>query len=314
MTPEPPAHGPTDAPAPGSHGSKAARQVTVRTADGVELALHHFPARGPRRAVCLCTHAMMTDSRYFSRGSQAGFAGHLARRGIETYVLDFRGHGASRPRLSRRHAHWCFDDYVVHDLPAAVAAVCRLSDSAPSDMIYVGHSLGGVAALAALGTGTIPGFRALTLWAVSLWLPGPRGSRRRRAAAALYDLSARPLGRAPIRALGLGNNDEPRGYVSQLATWARTGLWRSRDGVDYLASLATIEVPTWAVCGAGDRLCSFQDAEVMRKRIRHSAPLRRVGVGFGDPLDCDHFTLFTREEMAPLWDEMIDVALPRSSR
>lgn len=286
---------------------------TVRTADGIDLALHYIPAApawGSQRAVCLCTHAMMTDSRYFARGDQGGFVGHLARRGIATYVLDFRGHGHSRPRLSRRYADWCFDDYVIHDLPAAVTTVCRLSDTAPSDMIYVGHSLGGLVALAALGTGRVPGFRALTLWASSVWLPGPHGPRRRRAVMALYDLMARPLGRAPIRALRLGNNDEPRGYVSQLATWARTGQWHSRDGVDYLAALAAIDVPTWAACGAGDRLCSFRDAEVMSRRVPGSAPLRRVGRDFGDAIDADHFTLFTREEMAPLWDEMIEFALP----
>lgn len=279
--------------------------LPAATADGVVLALERFPARGRTRAVCLCTHAMMANGRYFSRGRDAGFAGYLSRAGIDTFVLDWRGHGRSRPRTSRAHASWCFDDYVDRDLPAAVAAVCRAADITADELVYAGHSLGGLVALAAMGTRTGWRPRALALWATSLWLPGSRGSRTRRALMALYDLASRPLGVAPTRRLGLGSEDEPRGYVQQLAGWARTGRWCSRDGADYLAGLGRIHVPVWAACGDGDRLCRPADAEVLLRRLRGAAPLRRVGVAAGDAVDADHFTLFTRPALAPLWDEFI---------
>ncbi|MCG8419543.1 MAG: alpha/beta fold hydrolase [Proteobacteria bacterium] len=276
------------------------------TADGIELALHRFAARGRRRAVCLCTHAMMANSRYLTLGPENGFAGYLAQNGVDTFLLDFRGHGLSRPPLSRVHSHWCFDHYVEYDLPAAVAAVCDAAGIEASQLVYSGHSLGGLVGLAAVGTGAIRPPRAIALWATSVWLTGARGSRRRRLAMKLYDLASRPLGRAPIRALRFGSNDEPRGYVAQLAEWSRTGRWLSRDGVDYLASLNNIRTRSWGACGTGDRLCQPSDARVLLSRLTGSERLRQVGIRCGYALDADHFGLVTRRELLPLWREFFE--------
>jgi predicted alpha/beta hydrolase len=273
------------------------------TADGVRLHLARVPARGPRRAVVLCTHAMMAHGRYFGASRRPGFAAFLAERGIEVFVLDWRGHGLSRPPDPRRD-QWCFDDYVELDLPAAIAAVARAAGVSPAELVVLGHSLGGLVTLAALGTGRIGPLRALALASTSVWLPGPTGSRGRRALMALYDMSARPFGFAPIRLARAGTDDEPRDYVAQLAGWARTGRWTSRTGVDYLDALARIDVPAWAFVGAGDRLCRPDDAEALRGRLRAAAPLRIVGEAHGDAFDPDHFRLFTDGQMAPLWEEM----------
>ncbi|MEM9493589.1 MAG: alpha/beta fold hydrolase, partial [Myxococcota bacterium] len=189
-------------------------EIRVQTADRVDLALVRIAARGQRRGVCLCTHAMMADSRYLYRaagtgGDRAlgGLAGHLAGRGVEVFVLDWRGHGKSRPHLSRRWSHWCFDDLVEYDLPAVVAAVCAAADISSAELVYCGHSLGGLVGLAAQVTGAIGPLRAMGLWASSVWLTGRRGPLVRRLVMAGYDAISRPLGRAPIRALGLGSAD-----------------------------------------------------------------------------------------------------------
>lgn len=281
-------------------------ELRTRTTDRVTLTLRRYPARGRRRAVCLCTHAMMANSSYLASGPDHGFAGHLSRAGLDVFLLDWRGHGRSQPRTLRAHNEWCFDDYVERDLPAAVALVCKVAGVAPAELVHSGHSLGGLVALAAVATGTVAKPRALALWSTSLWLSGPRGSRRRRAIMGLYDLVSRPLGYAPVRALGLGSENEPRGYVRQLASWTRSGTWQSREGVDYLAAIGRIDTRVMAICGLGDRLCLPADAEVLRARLSGAAPLRRVGVVQGDALDADHFTLFTRPALAPLWDELVD--------
>lgn len=275
------------------------RLVAV-TADGVRLAVHRFPAEGPRRGVLLGGHAMMASSGYL-RGA---FARHLAGAGIEAHFLDFRGHGASRPPDPRAD-DWCFDDYVRRDLPAAIAAVCEAAGIEPGALTYLGHSLGGLVGLAAFGTGTAPAPGRLALWATSVWLPGRRGPLARRAIMAAYAASTRLRGYAPIRATRLGSDDETRGYVEQLAGWARSGRWTARDGTDYLAALRRIEAPAWLVTGDGDRLCAPADAMVLGRRLSGALPLRRVGRAAGDALDPDHFGLFTREPLAPLWDELI---------
>ncbi|HUH00827.1 MAG TPA: alpha/beta fold hydrolase [Kofleriaceae bacterium] len=268
------------------------------TADRVRLSLRRYEAVGPRRAVLLCTHAMMARGAYFERR----FAPHLAARGIEVYVLDWRGHGESVPPSPRRE-RWGFDDYVEFDLPAAVGAVCDRAGIAAGELCYLGHSLGGLVGLAGIGTGVVPAPRLLTLWATSVWLPGPTGPGSRRAIMAIYRAATRPLGFAPIRALRLGTDDESRGYVEDLTGWAASGRFTSRTGIDYLEAAASITAPAWAVTGAGDRLSSVADARAITARLPACA-LRVVGRAHGDAIDADHFTLFTAAALAPLWDEL----------
>lgn len=291
----------TSDPASDPAAGPATEVVTAVTADGVRLVLRRFAATGPARGAVLCTHAMMVHGRYF-HGRDGGFAAALAGHGLDVYVLDWRGHGDSKPPHPRGGT-WTFDDYVTLDLPAALAAVAAASGTRPADVALLGHSLGGLVALAALGTGVVQA-RRLVLAATSVWLPGPRGPWRRRALMATYDGVARALGHAPIKALRLGSEDEPASYVAQLASWARTGRWTSRGGVDYLAALRHVTTPTWAVVGAGDRLCGPADARALLARLPGDVALRVVGRAHGDALDPDHFTLFTRAELAPVWAEL----------
>lgn len=256
------------------------------TADGVQLALRRFGPRGSGRGAALLLHAMMVDGRYLRR-----LAEQLAADGLDAFVLDWRGHGASVPPDPRRD-RWTFDDYVAFDLPCAQAAAARAAGCEPDQVALCGHSLGGLVAAAALGTGAVRAPR-LALLATSVWLPGPDGPLARRAIMALYRGVARALGRAPIRALRLGTDDEQLGYVEQLTDWARTGRWTSRLGVDYAAALPAIAAPTRAWVGTADRLCRPADARAIVERIP-GATLATVD-------GADHFTMFTRAGMLPFW-------------
>lgn len=271
------------------------------TADGVRLSIRRHSAAGDRRAVLLCTHAMMANGSYFERG----FAQHVASQGIDVYVLDWRGHGASRPPHPQRD-RWVFEDYVERDLPAAMDAVAADAGVDPEDLVYLGHSLGGLVGLAGFSTRTARRPRRISLWATSLWLPGPHGPWQRRALMHVYRFAARPLGYAPVRALKLGTDDEQRGYVDQLTGWAASGRWTSSAGVDYAASLSDLAITTWGVNGDGDRLCIASDAQVFLDRLPGALPLRCVGTAQGDAADPDHFTLFTNTELSPLWDELVE--------
>jgi alpha-beta hydrolase superfamily lysophospholipase len=254
----------------------------------VRLALRRFAPSGTPRAAILCTHAMMVHGRYFHR-----FAESLAEQGLDVFVLDWRGHGESKPP-SPKTGTWTFDDYVALDLPAALTAVATTSGCRSSDVAVLGHSLGGLVTLAALGT-SIVRVRRLLLVSTSVWLHGPDGPFRRRATMRIYDSVARLLGYAPIKRLGFGSEDEPASYVSQLASWARTGRWTSKDGIDYLASLSSISTPASAIVGDSDRLCSPADVSVLTRRLPHPVPIHIVP-------GADHFSFFTRE--TPIWNEM----------
>jgi alpha-beta hydrolase superfamily lysophospholipase len=256
-------------------------ELEARTADGVTLRIDHVPALGERRGAVVCLHAMMTDGRYFDARKERGFAAALAARGLDVFVADFRGHGRSQPPRAGE-GDWSFDDLVELDLPAIVATI----GVAPRELAILGHSLGGLVACAALGTGRIPPPRRLVLAATSVWLGE---TRARRALMAAYRGITRLAGKAPVRALRAGTADEARGYVEQLTGWARTGRWTNLRGIDYRAALAAIDVPADAVCGGADWMCRPADADAIAGRVRTCSPLRVID-------GADHFTLFARGE------------------
>ena len=262
----------------------------------MRLALRRVaPADGTAtRAVALLTHAMMARGSYLAR-----FAAFLAEGGVEAWVHDFRGHGASVPPRAGHGRGWCFDDLVRLDLPAAFAYVARASGTPPGALAYVGHSLGGLAGLAAIGTREVPEPRRLVLAAVNVWTR-PRGARA--LAAAAFVASGMLLGHVPARTLRLGSDDEPREYVRQFATWARRGF-RARDGADYRALLTRVHAPTLALVGDGDWMCRPADAFEMLADLPQTPRVRCVGRHRGDAFDPDHFALLTDERLANVWQE-----------
>jgi predicted alpha/beta hydrolase len=275
--------------------------LAARTADGIALQIDRVPAVGDRRGVVVCLHAMMTDGRYFGARKPDGFAHELARGGFDVLVPDFRGHGRSVPPRAGPD-DWSFDDLVELDLPAIVAAAA----CPPSELVLLGHSLGGLVTMAALGIGAIPPPRLVVLPATSVWLLGPHGPLRRRLLMSAYRHVTALLGRAPIRALRAGTADEAATYVRQLTGWTRTARWTSLRGADYRANLARIETPVLPFVGAGDWMCTPADARDFVARIPNAAPVRVVGTQHGDALDPDHFALFTRSELRPFWRELLD--------
>lgn len=279
-------------------------ELVARTADGVELRIDRVRAKDPR-GVVVCLHAMMTDGRYFGARREGSFAAALAEAGYDVLVPDFRGHGRSRPPTAGPD-DWSFDDLVELDLPAIVAEATRASGCAPQDLVLLGHSLGGLVATAALGTGRIAPPRLLVLPAVSVWLLGSSGPLRRRAIMSVYRGAATLLGRAPIRALRVGTADEPRTYVRQLTGWSRAARWTSLRGVDYSHAAQTIDVPCLPFSGAGDWMCRPADARAFSGNLACAANVRIVGRAHGDAIDPDHFQLFTRPELRPLWRDVAD--------
>ena len=277
----------------------------ARTADGVTLHVDRVPATGERRGVLVCLHAMMADGRYFGARREDSFAHEMARGGFDVLVPDFRGHGQSCPPRAGAD-DWSFDDLVELDLPAIVEACARESQCEASELVLLGHSLGGLVTTAALGIGAIPSPRLVILPAATVWLLGDAGDRKRRALMSIYRNLTRVFGRAPIRALRIGSSDEAASYVKQLTGWSRAAKWTSLRGIDYLAKLPTIDTPMLPFVGAGDWMCTPADARGFAERMPNAAPLRVVGFQHGDALDPDHFGLFTQPALRPFWRELLD--------
>lgn len=257
--------------------------VDVRSPDGVCLTLRRFVPPGRRRGVALAMHAMMANGASLDRPRGRGFAAHLADQGIETFVLDFRGHGLSE----RPTRGWTLDDYATSDLPAALGAVAAGAGVRPEQVVWIGHSLGGLVSLAALARGAAPPPRALVLGTTNIWRdPTPL----RRAIVELFDGSARLLGRAPIRALGFGTDDEPASYTSHLARWVHTGRFTSADGViDYDAALPGLRLPILTLVGTGDPLCRVADTRELTARLTAATHTEVIVPG------ATHFSIWAAE-------------------
>jgi len=269
------------------------------TEDGWRLRLKRFapPAGASGVGAVLAAHAMMARGRTLER-----MAARLAAAGLEVFVLDFRGHGGSAPPTARER-DWWFDDYVRYDLPAARAAAAAAAQVREGALGYLGHSLGGLVSLAAGAP-----FLRQVLITTNLWRfgSGARTSWQRRVVLRAWVGSARLFGYAPARALRLGTDDEPRGYVTQMGQWARSGQWRSRDGaIDYWTRLREVRAPTLSLVAAGDRLCTRRDAaELLEPLGTAEKGLEVVGRRSGLPFDPDHFGIVRDPRAQPVWDRI----------
>lgn len=249
--------------------------LSASTADGWRLTLGRRRAAAPaHRLPVLLLHGLAVNRRFMDFGAERNsLAAHLAAAGFDCYALDLRGHGGSRRGPSR---DWCFDDYLTHDVPAALAVVARASGS--PRVLLVGHSQGALLALvtAALRPAEIGGVVALAgpvelapalrAFAHAAFTLGPLARFLARMlapftgylhlGAAQASINTRNVERRVLqRMLVTAVENVPRGVADQFHLWMRSGRFTSRDGsVDYRATLATARAPALFVAGACDGL------------------------------------------------------------
>jgi acylglycerol lipase len=106
---------------------------SVRTADGVELALYRWPSGAPMRATVALLHGLAEHA-----GRYAALADRLAAAGIELVAIDLRGHGRSPGERTWVES---FDAYL-DDAQALLEAASRPG----TPLFLMGHSMGGTIA------------------------------------------------------------------------------------------------------------------------------------------------------------------------
>ncbi|MFC7358713.1 alpha/beta hydrolase [Nocardioides astragali] len=131
---------PDRTPVPGAGEVIAgARDVTLHTADGLELRAWFVPPAGPTdEGVAV----LVAPGNGGNRAGRAGFAEELSRRGLAVLLMDYRGYGGNPGEPS--------EDGLAADADAAVEALEELGFPAERTL-YFGESLGSgvVAALQA---------------------------------------------------------------------------------------------------------------------------------------------------------------------
>ncbi|HVP65852.1 MAG TPA: alpha/beta hydrolase [Anaeromyxobacteraceae bacterium] len=254
--------------------------VRAPTADGWRLALGiRLPREAERLPPVLLVHGLSANRWMLDAGVETFSLGaYLARRGFRTFALDLRGHGDSRD-APKRGKPWCFDDYVRTDVPAALDAVRRATGE--DQVLWVGHSLGGVTGLVAcqLYPERIAAIAAIAAplsfdedglvaryirWGflvdgrVNRYLArmiAPFGGVLHPVAAELA-INGRNVDR-PVYQRILSNSIEnvPGRVFDQMTDWVKNDACRSMDrSVDYRAGLSACRVPALFVSAVRDYL------------------------------------------------------------
>jgi acylglycerol lipase len=107
---------------------------SVRTADGVELALYRWPCAAPARATVALLHGLAEHA-----GRYTALAERLAQARIELVAIDLRGHGRSPGERTWVHS---FNNYL-DDAQALLEAASRPG----TPLFLMGHSMGGTIAV-----------------------------------------------------------------------------------------------------------------------------------------------------------------------
>lgn len=225
--------------------------ILTRADDGVELALFHASPERPRGAPpVLLVHGTFSNRDFFMGGTlERGLARVLAERGFDSWVAELRGHGRSGE--AGRNSAWHFEDWIRRDAPALVRGV--LEATGRDRVVWLGHSAGGVIAVAFLGAGSDLARSVVGLVLAGTPAPTGLGILQYPMAAAVLGVT-RTLGRFPARLLGLGPEDEHAGIMEQWMRWNLRGRWVGDDGTDYFAGCRRITVPVLALAGGGDWL------------------------------------------------------------
>ena len=302
------------------HLADRPRLLRVPTADGWSLSLW-FRAPSQQRfaqPVVLC-HGLGNNHAFFEFRGRSHLARVLADAGFQVFTMDCRGAGrtiAPEPAF----AEVCVDDHVDFDVPAVLEAVREVTGQ--SQVLWVGHSLGGVIGvlasarkakgrLAALVTIGSPLFfhqsaffpRALML-AQAL---APAGQFPARVLSTLFApfagfVPAPEVARVSARVSNIDGVEQRyllanafadlwRGVLSQLERWIVTGrLTSSVSGEDLRTpALAITDVPTLVVGGSVDYLAPLDVTQQFFTELQaRDKELVLVGAAFGHEVDYGH--------------------------
>ncbi len=307
-----------------------AERHELSTDDGASLTLHRHRAEGPP---VLLVHGISSNHRCWDLEDGRSLASYLADAGLDTWLLDLRGHGDSDRGSGR--PDWNMDDYGRRDVPAAVRYV--LTQTGAEQVAYVGHSMGGM--VAAITLSTEPEIAASLSSVVAVGSPMDFSDPDPLTGAALQlaalsgavlpvlpsalgaDLQA-TMRRNPLPVDAILYNDiaDPEvraemyrsvvspifgGELEQLGQLRRGGGFRSADGsLDYLEALGGVSVPVMVIAGRADNIAPVDRVLPYYTALGGEKSLVIAGRATGFAADYGHMDLalgdHAQEEIFPL--------------
>ncbi len=285
----------------------------IRTADGWTLVAQRFPPKTQPRPgtlpVILC-HGLSYNSQFWNLEPGTSFAEYLAGQGFDVWVVNLRGSGLSQKWVAKldaaptmvvggairkatggrvaptgyasldpKFSRWNLDDHILYDVPAFVHLV-RSRTGAPS-VAWVGHSMGGIIALAHLARFQNPGIGQLVTVGSQVTMPNGQlalqffsemiQTRQGQLAGQFVPeelalqtktsvdnmfFNERNVSGNVYRTLTTTAVDVPSiGLLQQYMTMAQRGeLHDAQKQFNYARSLRNVQVPILITCGSSDQL------------------------------------------------------------
>ena len=293
---------------------------TVSTKDGWKIKLFRYRQREGEggEPVFIC-HGFAANHWNFALPACDGLVDTLAERGYDCWVVDLRGNRTSVPPAGVSRHDATFDDYVLSDIPAALAFI---REKTHCDKVHwVGHSMGGLLLYAyeathgsdelASGTtlGAPPGFKGV---AVSRQRRLLSFVRRYPAIAEVYLRALAPL--VPIFKLrttllpvnwdNMQKDVGPRAFFnlvelpppSVAETFIDAGVFQflgvKDNSVDILAKLDGLRTPLLVIHGVLDPIATVENVRAFFDQLPSTDKRRlELSVANGHSADYDHIDL-----------------------
>ena len=245
--------------------------------DGTELGYRHYAARGPSTGrIAVVVHGSSGSS----RGAVHALSFALAARGVQTYAVDIRGHGASGTRGDISYLGQLEDDMV--DL---VAEIRKSNPDAP--LTLIGHSSGGGFALRVAASPIQNLFARTVLLAPYLGYDAP-SSRANSGGWANPDIP-RFIALSVLRGLGLAWAESlpaigfavPPNSNDRLTATYSYRLMRNFAARDFRADFAAATKPLAIISGGSDELIisdKLQEVAGDRATVRIIDGVNHMGI------------------------------------
>lgn len=272
--------------------------LKLNDTDTIHLKRWYADPEGP---AVLLIHGSIENGRIFYSEKGKGLAPYLAAKGYDVYVPDLRGRGMSTPAIGR-HSDFGQMDMVVTDIPFLIE---HIKEQKGNDRLWIGaHSWGGNLALASYARfpkmADVQGFilfgvkRRVTVWNTERLLKLSFGWRVVAPIAMAY------YGYLPAVKLKMGADNESRRIFKETNFWLDNSTWKDpRDGFDYGAALATIDVPpVLSLTGSADHVLGHpRDCRNLLNELNTASPTFKViGKATGHLHDYDHIDVVTHAD------------------
>ena len=293
---------------------------TVTTKDGWKIKLLRYRQREGEggEPVFIC-HGFAANHWNFALPARDGLVDTLAERGYDCWVVDLRGNRTSVPPAGVSRHDATFDDYVLSDIPAALAFI---REKTHCDKVHwVGHSMGGLLLYAyeathgsdelASGTtlGAPPGFKGV---AVSRQRRLLSFARRYPAIAEVYLRALAPLvpifklrtSLLPVNWDNMQKDVGPRAFFnlvelpppSVAETFIDAGVFQflgvKDNSVDILAKLDGLRTPLLVIHGVLDPIATVENVRAFFDQLPSTDKRRlELSVANGHSADYDHVDL-----------------------